>query len=82
MKFKNAVKIERLRLLESDIKRQKKIVRARIAETNGEIKALESKGGQTHEDVDRLNNLKGQVEAMGIHEAVLRHLETLEPELR
>ena len=80
MKFKNAVKIERLRLIDKDLKRQKRIIKGRIAETRGQIKALESKGGQTHEDVDRLNNLKGQVEAMGIHQAVLLNLAIIEPE--
>ena len=80
MKFKNASKIERLRLLDEELKLQRVIIKDHITDTRNEIDGLKHKPEQTKEDIAKLQNLQGQLEAMQIHEAVLRSLQAVAPE--
>ena len=79
MKFKNAFKIERLRLLDKELELQRQIIEGHINEARDEIDKLKHKAKQSEADLEKLRNLQGQFEAMRIHQAVLNQLATISP---
>ena len=79
MKFKNAFKIERLRLIDKALKLQCEIIEGQISEFQAEIHRLKHTATQSEADLEKLHNLQGQLEAMMIHQAVLNQLATIKP---
>ena len=79
MKFKNAYKIERLRLLDKELHMQCGIIEGHITEARSEIDRLKNKANQSNENGIRMRNLQGQLEAMRMHQAVLNSLKAVSP---
>lgn len=79
MKFKNAFKIERLRLIDKELELQCEIIKGHINEARDEIDKLKYKAKQSEADLEKLRNLQGRFEAMRIHQAVLKNLKSVSP---